>query len=369
MAKVLEVNVDDQSTGGVYSLVRNVIMHNTSTIQIDIAAVGKFVNEDHIHELNGYGTKVYYIGYEGNRLKKQLVCYRNLKILLKKNKYCAVHIHSDVANWLLVLGLAAKYGGVEKIIMHSHSSGVDGNHRGIKKILHFCFRWFLKDIGTSYVACSDSAAKWMFPNVPIEKVEIIKNGIDLEKFRYNPKVRERVRSELGIKREILIGHVGRFNYPKNHEYLIDIMKAVKASGADAKLLIIGEGLREIRIRQYVQDNNLEKEVLFYGISNKIYELYQAMDVFVLPSHFEGFPIVAVEAQAAGLPVLFSSAITRQAKLTDQVSFIGITEEDISEWVMQILKFSKLERKDNYHRLCEQGFDICDTVADLIRIYR
>lgn len=367
--RVLEINVDDLHSGGVFSLVKNVIQHKKSDIKIDIAAIEKFENLNNIKKLSEYGSSVHYIGYSGNKWKKQVVCYCNLKSLIKEKRYDCVHIHADVANKLLISGLAAKRVGVKKIILHSHAAGVDGNHRGLKLLFHQACRRFLKYIGTDFVACSDLAAQWMFPNISQDKICIINNGVDLDKFRYNIETREKVRNELGITDELLIGHVGRFAYQKNHKYLVEIMKQVKAKKLNARLLLVGEGPDEKKIKSLVTESNLEDSVIFYGTSSKVNELFQAMDVFVLPSHFEGLPIVGVEAQASGLPVIFSDQITKEAKLIELVRFLPITDDSVYSWVNQIIDLSEKARKDSYFELRKKHFSIYDTIDSFLKLYR
>ena len=192
MYRVLEVNVDDTGYGGVFSLVKGVIAQKQQGECIDIAAIEKFENQSNIDDLNKYGCKVNYIGFTGNKIFKQFVCFNNLRKLIKKEKYDCVHIHADVANKLLVSGLASKTAGVKKIILHSHAAGVDGNHRKLKVFMHKGCRGLLKAIGTDYVACSDLAAHWMFPGVPEKYINIIKNGVDLDRFRYNEDSRQEV---------------------------------------------------------------------------------------------------------------------------------------------------------------------------------
>lgn len=368
--KVLEVNVDDLYSGGVFSLIKSVIIHNNCGVKIDIAAIENFVNPENVEMLKRRGTDVYYVGYEGSKWKKQMICYFRLKELLKAECYDCVHIHGDVANKLFVSGLAAKQAGTKRIILHSHASGVDGNHRRIKRIIHKLCRRFLKYVGTDYVSCSDLAAEWMFPNVRHSDVVIIKNGIDLEKFRFNEQIRVSERQNLIMTDELLIGHVGRFCYQKNHEYLIAIMKEIKKRGIKAKLLLVGEGPDKEKIRFRVADNKLEEYVIFYGISDRVFELYQAMDIFLLPSHFEGLPIVGVEAQASGLPVLFSNKITKDAQLTNYVKYLGIGQEDVGKWVDCVKQFAQkeIQRSEVYSELKKLNFDIQDTVKNFMKLY-
>lgn len=371
ISKVLEINVDDLNMGGVFSLVKNVIVHNHDQIQIDIAAIEKFSSEENIQLFKKYGTEVYYVGYEGNKWIKQLICFHRLKKLMKENKYECVHIHADVANKLLVSGLAAKCAGVKKIILHSHAAGVDGNHRNMKERIHKVCREILKWIGTDFVACSDVAAQWMFPDMQSENIVLIKNGIDLNKFCYDEQIRKKIRSQLRLEDKIVVGHVGRFCYQKNHDYFIKILQQIKKSNVNMVLLLVGEGPDEQRFRNKLKEQNLEEYVIFYGVSKKVQELFMAMDVFVLPSHFEGLPIVGVEAQAAGLPVIFSDKITREAKLKEDVVYLGIEDKDAESWVKNIIQLSetKIDRRAAYMKLKDQKFDIEDTIANLMTLYK
>ena len=369
---VLEVNVDDLNMGGVYGLVKNVITNNFDrSIKIDIAAIEHFANTKNIELFNERGTQVFYVGYDGNKLLKQIKCYSNLRKLIKNNNYEYVHIHADVANKLFTSGLAAKYSGAKKVILHSHAAGVDGKHRKVKKYIHKFCRRFLKYIATDYVACSEVAAKWMFPNVESEKIVIVNNGVDLDKFLFDAAVRYQIRNKLGIKDEILLGHVGRFCYQKNHEYFIEILKEIRKRNIKAKLLLIGEGPDEQDFKEKIRKEQLDDMVIFYGTTNKVQELFMAMDVFLLPSHFEGLPIVGVEAQASGLPVILSDQIDRSAKLTDSVEFLDIKLNTAAKWVDVILKFRKRtdDRKCAYYFLKKEKFSIKDTVNEFLELYK
>lgn len=374
--RVLEINVDDQGNGGVFSLVKNIIESKPENIKIDIAALEPFEKQENITHLNNLGTSVYYVGHNGNKLRKQQVIYNNMVHLLKKKKYDVVHIHADVANKLLVSGLAAKKCGVPKIILHSHATGTDGNNRELKEKIHKVCRQRLADLGAEYAACSYVAAKWMFPRIRKEDVTIIKNGIDLEKYRYNPEVRKETRKQLGLNDEdFLIGHVGRFMYQKNHEYIIDVFDAVCKKWLDekrkgnVKLLLVGDGELVSDIKKKVKAKGLEDRVILYGLSNKVNELLQAMDAFILPSHFEGLPIVGIEAQAAGLPVLFSSNITREARLIKTSKFISINDDSIEKWVENLLKISvNFTWVDTMEILQGKGYGINETVKELVQLY-
>lgn len=373
MIKVLEINVDDQGNSGVYNLIRNVIMHKPDDIQIDLAAIEPFDYQSNIEELNHYGSNVYYVGYKGNKLKKQKVIQSNLINLLQKNQYDCVHIHSDVAYKVYVYASAAKKAGCQNIIMHSHATDAEQPHRNLKIFMHKMTRNKLKKYGTVFAACSKLAAEWMYPNIPEKDIRIIYNGVDLNAFRFNEETRNRIRSQYHINADTtVIGHVGRFSYQKNHEYLLKIFQKFHEDVPDSRLLLLGDGKDMAHIRQMVKDMHLEDAVIFTGIQKNASEYYQAMDVFVLPSRFEGFPIVGVEAQASGLPVLFSDAITKEAGLCSHTVFLPIDEASLPQWIDQIKQNMNYDPKERYKaadQLKQMKFDISDTEEEFINLYR
>lgn len=367
--KILEVNVDDNGYSGVYSLIKRVIENKPADYQIDIACLEPFESKDNIAYLNELGTQVYYIGYPGNKIRKQFKYYENLQKVVKKGKYDYIHIHGDVANKLYVTALAARKADSRvKIILQSHASDADGAHRQLKRFVHKCLRGRLVKLADRYVSVSNLASDWMFPSVPKSQIVKIMNGVDLASFRFDPAVRKRVRDKLGLSKKHVLGHIGRFAYQKNHRYLIQVFAQVYAQDPKARLLLVGKGDLEDECRQQVHELGLDKQVIFYGLSSNTSELFQAMDVFLLPSHFEGLPIVGVEAQAAGLPVIFSDQITHEAKLTDHVVFLPIDNESLLTWRQQVINDLELGHCDNYDLLSRKKMDIADTVADFIELY-
>lgn len=366
--KILEVNVDDIGNGGVFSLVRNVIRNKPAGAVVDIAAIEPFERQENIDELASHGCTVHYVGRQGSKALKQFYVFRNVKRLVRDGGYTVVHIHSDVANKLLVSALAARFAGCKKVFLHSHATGVDGNRRLLKRIFHYACRPLLKFVGTDFLTCSDLAARWMFPNVKAEDVKMVKNGVDLEKFKLSESVRADVRRRLGIENRFLIGHVGRFAYQKNHDYLIDVFRKLRETDKSATLLLVGEGDLKENVMAKVQEYGLTDTVIFYGASSNVSELFMAMDVFVLPSHFEGLPIVGVEAQASGLHCLFADTISRDTKVVANVDFLPITHDAIGLWVERIEAMKKNSRNDSTAAMSEAGFSIRETVVNLWSLY-
>lgn len=366
--KVLEMNVDDRGCGGVFSLIKNVILNKPKDISIDIAGIERFENKDNVRLLNEKGTNIYYIGHDGNKLIKQLAIIKKSRSIIKKNGYDVVHIHSDVAYKLLFPGIAAKTMKVKKIILHAHASGIDGDRRRLKMLFHRLTRPLLRFIATDYATCSDKATEWLFPYIDKKNVIRINNGVNLEKFRFNPTKREIVRKKLNLSDKLIIGHVGRFDYVKNHDYLINVFSRIHEKNAESLLFLVGEGELMGDVKKKVEQLGLKKNVIFYGISNNVNELLQAFDVFLLPSISEGFPIVGVEAEAAGLPVVFSDTITREAKLIRDVEYLPIDELSIEKWAENAINLANRERKDTYQFLKNAQFDYKDTLAQFYKAY-
>lgn len=364
--KILEVNVDDNGKNGVYSLVKNFILNLDNRDIIDIAAYEHFENKEEIDILKKKGTTVYYIGYEGNKIKKLFLCYTKLKKVIKRGKYDCIHIHFGIVNKSIILGLAAKMAGAKRIILHAHASGIDSKYKWLKLVIHKLFRPAMKYIGTDFVACSNIAAKWMFPFLSNKNIVMIKNGVNLNKFKFCECKRNEIRKKYKLDQHFVIGHVGRFSYQKNHEFLLNIFSEVIKMDSSAKLLLIGEGTLKTHIEQLSKNMGIIKNVIFYGTSNNINDLMQAMDIFVLPSHFEGLPIVGVEAQAMGLPIVFADTISDELKITNNTISLSLNDNPII-WANYILKL-KNKREDNTKILIENGWNIESTVQSFKNLY-
>ena len=371
MMKVLEVNVDDVGLGGVYALVNSVIRNKPEGLKLDIACIVEFENPNNIERLKRLGTDVHYVGTKGPRWTRPSAYYRNTLKLLQDGGYDCVHIHGDVAYLLLIFARAARRAGVKRIILHSHAAGIDGGSRRLKAALHRLCRGALPGCATDFAACSDRAAAWMYPGLDVSRVKMVKNGVELERFAHDPAVRARVRGELKLEDAFVVGHVGRFAYQKNHEYLLDAFAAMRRRIENARLLLVGEGVLFDQIRAKAARLGMEKDVIFYGASTDVGSLMQAMDLLALPSRFEGLPVVGVEAQAAGLPVLFSDRITRQAALTDHVRFLPIDAASVESWgeaAREAAEGPGWERAGDCERVRQAGFTIQDTVRAFLALY-
>ena len=368
--KVIEINVDDVGLGGVYALVNSVIRHKPEGLQIDIACIARFENPENVKALNELGVNVRYVGTDAGLLSRPRAYYENTLKLLAGGGYDCAHIHGDLGYLLLIFARAAQRAGVKKILLHSHAAGIDGRLRRVKGALHALTRRSLKRWATDFAACSDRAAAWMYPNLPAGRVRMVNNGVEVERFAFDPEARARLREALGLSDAFVVGHVGRFAWQKNHEYLLEAFRAIRTRVMGAKLLLVGEGPLFDETRQRAERLGIQKDVIFYGASYDVAGLMQAMDLFLLPSRFEGLPVSGVEAQAAGLPVIFSDAVTRQASLTGNAWFLPADARSLSQWAdrAEAVATADVDRRAGAMAVRRAGFTIQDTVGAFLALY-
>lgn len=341
---------------GLETLLMNCFRHiNRDAVQFDFMVHRSF-RADYDDEIESLGGRIYRMP----RLNPFSPVYKKAlrEFFQEHPEYRIVHCHLDCMS-AIPLSIAKEY-GVPVRIAHAHSSNQD---RDWKYFLKRYYQKKIPDVATHFFACSEEAGKWMFPN---QDVRIIKNGIETEKFSYSPEVRNRVRSELGLNNCLTLGHVGRFIPVKNHEFLIDIFHVVCKGIPDAKLLLIGNGPLEDAIRTKVKSMGLEHNVLFLGLRDDIHNILQAMDVFVLPSLYEGLSLSSVEAQVAGLYCLFSSNVSTACKMTDSVKFIPLNDK--GAWSDAVVSMPLIARKSGKPAIIEAGFDIQTTAEFLQNFY-
>lgn len=331
--------------GGVESVVMNYYRHiDRSRIQFDIIA-----DEDSTYipyeEIESLGGRVYVVPpYQ--KMNKYIPA---LISLFKENNYKIVHSH---INTLSVFPLyAAKRAGVPARIAHNHSTAAKGETK--KNIFKYTLRPFAKLYSTNYAACSKYAGEWLFGKKSMERgeVTVFNNAIDLNKFRFNENIRNEVRRELGVEDKFVIGHVGRFCYQKNQDLLLDIFAEVCKRDIDAVLLLIGDGDDRKRIEEKAGTISSGK-VLFLGNRNDVYRLYQAMDVFVMPSRYEGLGMVAVEAQMCGVKTVVSTAVPTEAEISENIKFVDLSD-GIDVWISAILS------GDSGNIVTESSYEVYD----------
>jgi glycosyltransferase involved in cell wall biosynthesis len=309
-----------------------------------------------------------------NLLKVKKYRQRLQNFFNKHNDYTTVHSHLN-AFGIFVLSEAIK-ARIPVRIAHSHIAlqkitFKNIGNTSIKDVIKISIKNFLKikikDVSTHYFSCGEEAANWLFGSKE-KNVYIINNAIDTKKFVYNLNIREKARIQLNLTNSFTIGHVGRFNIQKNHQFLIDIFSEILKVNSNCKLLLIGEGELESTILQKVKKMKLENSVIFLGVKSNISFYLQAMDVFLFPSLYEGLPVTLIEAQASGLPCIVSNSVSKDSKLTKLVEFHSLTNSD-SYWAEQVLKHkNRGGRNSTSIEIQEKGYDIKQNALELQEFY-
>lgn len=320
--------------------------------------------QNYYKQLEILGGNIYNIS---DYRKHPLKSFKQIRKIINDNNYKIVHYHMNSACFLIPL-IAAKFSNAKVIISHSHNSSSDKGF--FKKIIHNINKKFIPLFATDFFACSEKAGKWFFSKKVLcsNKFKIINNAVDIEKFKYNIDIREKIRKNLGIENKLVIGHVGRFNKQKNHTFLIDIFHEIHKRNPDSVLILVGDGELKNSIKEKVDRLNINNEVKFLGIRKDVNELLQAMDIFLLPSLYEGAPVVGIEAQLSGLFCIFSDIITKEIKILRNTKYVSL---DISanEWSNIILdEYKKEERQDRLKDMLSINFDIKHEVNKLIKFY-
>ena len=352
--KVLHV-VPNMQPGGLETLIMNIYRNiDREKFQFDFLMhyKSKNVYDDEIKQLGG--TIYKFSVREDNNLIKYIT---QLNKFFKEHKeYKIIHCHMSSLGALIFF--IAKKNGVKVRIAHSHNSDTEKSIKGfIKSLLMKPYKYF----STINFACSELAGKYLYKNKPFI---VLPNAIEMDKFKYDEKVRNEVRKELGCDNKFVIGNVARFELQKNHEFLIDSFYEAYKNNKNLELILIGNGRYFDFINEKVKELHLDKCVKMLGIRNDTFRLYQAMDCFVLPSKFEGFPLTAVEAQASGVPCLFSNTITKTVKLNDNVKFIDINDKYSWANEMSRLSLSRVRKLSSDI----QKYDIKYLVKEISRIY-
>ena len=285
-----------------------------------------------------------------NRSRHPLAYYRALKRLLDRHGYPIFHCNTNSAGAFLDL-LAARRAGVPARICHSHASNC------LLRGQHHLFKGLLDTVVTHRLACSSQAARWMFGKRAGEAA-VLRNGIDIERFRFDPGTRARIRQQLGLGGGPWFGHVGNFQVNKNQAFALEVFAALRGHHPDAGMLFIGEGPERERVRAQAARLGLAGAVRFLGNAGNVPECLQALDGMIFPSLFEGFGLVLVEAQASGLPVLSSDTVPPEVALSDSIRFASL-QEPAEAWAARLLDLmdARAERARGAEQVRAAGYDI------------
>lgn len=359
MKKILVIGMTSL-IGGVETYIYNVVKYiDKSKFSFDFLVIGqdkKAVYEKEINDLIGDGKKHFF--YAPNLKNCFFEANKWLKVFYDQHHYDAIYMNTTTAARIMYCRYAVNKLGV-KLISHSHNGNATSFLRGLNTRL---FRHYLTKKSWKKVACSEKAYEWMFDDIP-ESGFLIPNGIDTTKFRYNPDNRETVRAELGITNEkIVIGHVGRWAPQKNQIYFISLSKSL---GDRYIFLCLGDGPDKEPFIKKAEEEGIEKRFIILNARNDVYKYYSAMDLFAMPSHYEGLPIVAVEAQSNGLSCVLSDKISRQTNISGMCEFVS--NDELDKWV-ETVRSIKIERFDGEKVLKEKGFSVYNTVSMIEKIF-
>lgn len=358
MIKVLQVGFTPHY-GGVEACIMN-YYRNIDRNKIQFGFINTWSEplayEDEIHKLGG---KVYNIS---GWFKAKGNSSHSFIDVINSSHYDIVHFNvNSIAN--LIQFIAAEKSDAISWCVHSHRSGSIGSV--IKDSLRLVNRKYICKKADKTFACSNTAKQWMFGNH--KDTSIIFNAIDLEKFKFDINTRERIRKKYNLDQAFVIGHVGRLDEVKNHLFLLDIFKEIKKTEKKSKLLIVGDGEMYQQIVNKAKRIGIINDVILTGRCSNVNELYQAMDVFIMPSFQEGLPMVGVEAQAAGLPYLLTDTITREIDITDYVRYISLNAT-ADQWARIALEYRNKRSENVQVQLTNSGFNIKEEADRLSSIY-
>lgn len=344
----------DMNYGGVEVVITNYYRHiDKSKFQFDFFALegSAIPQKDEIEKLGG---RVFVVPRYTHFSK-----YENaIQTLFKENQYKIVHCHMNTLGVFAMYG--AKKAGIPIRILHNHSTAGKGETK--KNIVKYALRPFSKLFPTNLCACSRFAGKWIYGKKA--RFDIFKNAIDLNLFKYNPTIRNELRKDLSIDDKYVVGHVGRFCYQKNHEFLVEVFMELLEKKKDAVLMLLGEGELEADIKEKIINLGICDKVMFIGSKPDVYKYYQAMDIFLLPSRYEGLGMVAIEAQASGLPTICSTEVPEEAKVTELVKFIPL-KSGPKKWADSIFS---TKRRDMSDEIKAAGYDIIEATKNLENYY-
>lgn len=355
--KILYLVSGLSSVGGIENFCYSVIEHiNLQKYNIDF-----LVSECSVGNMEEYveskGCKVYHINHDGTT--KDRVKKRNEFFKEHCGEYEIVHIHAVLTTAFQSAKAAKKY-GAKCVIVHSHTAS---NFEGTKLKNNLC-RALLNHYTDVRMACSINSGEFLFGKRFVKGGIVINNGIDYNKFRYNPAIRQTTRKELNISEDcFVIGHVGRMAEAKNHAFLVNIFAEVVKSCSDVKLLLVGDGPNRQSLEEQAIKLRIDKNVIFCGNQKDAYKYYNAMDMFVFPSLYEGAPISVIEAQVNGLNTIISERITKEIKISESLKVLRL-EYGCEAWAKNIMDNKGKPRCDN----AQDDFEIEKCIKKLEDVY-
>lgn len=356
--------VSELNMGGIQAFLMNIYRNiDKEKIQFDflINDASKGFFED---EILSFGGKIYKVTSRKKSISKNK---KELNEFFKKHKeYQCVHFHCSNLSYIEPL-IAAQRNQVPVRIIHSHSTNLPNNI--MHKFLHIFHKRKLNKIATDFFACSDLAGKWLYDGVVDSKnVVLIQNGIKVDDYIYNKKLRDYYRKKFNIENNVVFGNVGRFCEAKNHLFLLETFNLIKDKIPNSIMFLIGDGELHEQISNKINDLKLQDKVFLLGARNDVSNILQAIDYIIMPSKWEGFPVALLEEQASGLPCFVSNKVTTQAKINNNVFYFSL-EDGYKKWADYICElYDKQNRITNADLIKKKGYDISNTISILEKFY-
>ena len=358
--RILYINGGVMHRGGIESYMMNYYRHfDRDRIQIDFVVHG-FQDGVYDDEIQNYGGKIFHIAVKSKSPLKNAL---QLKEIYQKHTYKIVHAHMDAMSYVPLK--IAKQCNIPVRIAHSHNM----QHlttNWMKFQLNEYARKKLPKVATHFFACSKEAGDWLFGKENSEYVQVVPNAIETVKFQFSSVLREKIREQLHLPRTaIVLGHIGRFDYQKNHEFLLDIFADIYKENSSFRLVMIGDGELKTQIKKRTKELQISEGVRFVEACPNVNEYYNAFDLFLLPSHFEGLGIVLVEAQTNGLKCFASENVPLSSDLTGNVHFLPLKKDT---WVKTILHTMTARSAAAFQKVRLAGYEINDQAGKLQNIY-
>ena len=366
MKKVLHIGIGEHF-GGIAKLNLEYVK-NINNFQIDVLTPNKKYFTYFEKNLKKYKSNLYDLNITKMTRKNEIIYDYRLYKFLKNNKYDIIHINSDIFFFSFRVLLISKICKVKKIVMHTHGTQ---KVNPIKRLLINVLNPLYRSMIDEYLTCSKQAESSLYTKKFIKKnkVKLLKNGININAFKFNEKYRIEYQKKLNIESKNVYCHIGRFKKVKNHEKLIDIFYEIQKQDSNSVLLLIGDGVLLNQIKEKVNNLKIDDKVLFLGFRDDINKILNAVDVLIFPSFHEGLGITLIEAQTNGVLVFSSDTIPIEAKLSNNFYYFNINDKNIDIANRIINQKNNINhRNDAYKCAIENGYDIKDVCKKLEDIY-
>lgn len=344
MIKVLQIARMNKGSGVASFLMNYYRNIDKRKIQFVFLSDSLWEKDNYVNEIEKYGGKIYIIGH----YTKFFEYCKNISKVIKDEKPDIIHCHEATIS-LIALFIAKRY-GIKIRIAHSHNSFMPSK---IKNLIVKITRCLFSKCVTDYWACSQEAGKYLFGE---KKITVINNAIHYDSFKFDNLIREKYRKELFLENNVVLGTVGRLNYQKNYPFLLDVFEEVLKRVDNAVLVICGDGEEYANIQKIIKDKNIQNKVFLLGNISNVNEILNAFDCFILASHYEGLPVVLVEAQANGLKCLASSkAVPKVCNIDNHL--LLLEKYDKSNWADYVLDLIKSRIELPRDNLVISNYDI------------